>query len=106
MERRPASMPLQDRTNACGAFAARFPANLRRALREWRLLAERRIDRIELPDQRRPFEQAELAAHAGLIEVRCVLDDLARRERDLGVAGERRHLQLAGALQAEDVVER
>src|SRR6266702_4379474 len=38
--------------------------------------------------------------------MRCVLDDLARRQRNLGVAGERRHLELAGALQAEDIVER
>src|SRR3979490_787600 len=71
-----------------------------------KLLAVRRIDRVELPDQRRPFEDTELAAHAGLVEMRCFFDDLARRQRDLGVAGERRHLQLAGALQAKDVVER
>src|SRR5882672_10533938 len=68
------------------------------------LLAVRRIDRVELADERRPFEDAELAAHARLVEMRGFLDDLARRQRDLGVAGKRRHLQLAGALEAEDVV--
>src|SRR5215467_5633847 len=68
------------------------------------LLAVRRIDRVELPDQRRPLEDAELAAHARLVQVRGLLDDLAGRQRQLGVAGERRDLELTGALEAEDIV--
>src|SRR3982074_1879525 len=69
------------------------------------LVSERRVDRVELPEERRPFEQAEAAAHAGLVEVRGGFDQLARRHRELGVAGKRHDLQLAGALEAEDVVE-
>src|SRR5262249_51676618 len=74
-------------------------------MRSWfPLFAVRRIDRVELPDERGPLEDAELAAHARLVEVRGLLDDLARRERELGVARERRDLQLARALEPEDVV--
>src|SRR5262249_57670725 len=73
-------------------------------LPDFALVAIRRIDGVELAQQGRPVEDAELAAHARLVQVRGILDDLARRQRQLGVARERRDLQLAGALEAEDVV--
>src|SRR5262245_58987928 len=66
----------------------------------------RRIEAVELAQQRGPLQQAEPAAHAGLEEVVGLLDDRTLGQRLLGSARERHDLQLAGTLQPEDVVER
>src|SRR4051794_24097482 len=65
----------------------------------------RRVDLVELLEQRGPLEQAETAADPGLVEMRGRLDQILGRHGKLGIARKRHHLQLAGALQAKGIVE-
>src|SRR5438105_5708236 len=66
-----------------------------------RSVAKGRVHAVQLFQQRRPFENAEPAPHAGLVLPPRSLDDLQRRQAELGVAGQRRDLHLARTLEPE-----
>src|SRR5437762_13660782 len=70
------------------------------------LVAIRSIDLVELAQQRRPFEHAEGPARGRQIEPVGLVHNVVGRQLQLHVARERRDLDLAGALELEDVVER
>src|SRR5258707_7496802 len=67
----------------------------------------RRISPIELAQQRRPGEVAVADAAAGLRlhPLIGVFEDVLRRVDQLGIAGQRHHLNLAGALETEQNIE-
>jgi len=69
-------------------------------------VAEARVDAVELPQQRRPVEHAERAAHLWLVVHVGRLDHVGRDFDQFGVAGHRRDLRLAGELEAMHGVER
>src|SRR2546426_10181693 len=95
---------------SCAAAHAEASAHVAamsiRTMRHPFSVAERRIDLVELCQQRGPFEDAEGPARLRKVQVIRGVDDGLRRHPQLDVAGERRYLHLARALQLEDVVER
>src|SRR6266704_2553241 len=80
-------------------------ARQRCARRSLKSVAVGGIDLVELPEQRRPFEHAEAAAHSRLIQSPRFVHDIGRRPLQLYAARKRGDLYLTGALEPEHTVE-
>jgi hypothetical protein len=69
-------------------------------------ITTRGVDLVEFGEQRGPLEHAEGPARLRQVHAIGLVHDILGRHRDLGIAGEHGDLELAGALELEDVVER